>query len=270
MSLTVKNSNDLSYLFSGLNSQSSQSSNAGGLSSLISEYNSIKNGSYAKLAKQYYSSDTSGSKINPLSDKFSDAEDTVTNKTQQLTKESQIKQNKSLISDVASLRSSVSGIKNDDTLFTKSDTVGTDGATDYNYDKINSKLEAFVKNYNSVIENGSESENQTVLRNVLNMTKQSDNYKTQLEAAGITINDDNTLSFDKDTLKNSLNSSGSSNSLENTVKSLFSKTSNYMSQIDTLSTNVASQAASDVYSLGGYNSTGAYKQTLESIYNTSI
>ena len=56
----------------------------------------------------------------------------------------------------------------------------------------------------------------------------------------------------------------------NSAKYLFTSTSNFARQLDTASTNVASQAASEVYSLGGYTSTGAYKQTLETIYNTTI
>lgn len=270
MSLTVRSGNDMSALFSGL-SNTPQNTGVSGMASILSDYNSIKNGSYAKLAKQYYSKDTKTSKTNPLNDKFADAEGSVTNKTQALNKDSEIKQNKELISDVASFRKSISGIKNDDTLFAKSAVNNADGkvTTDYDYEKIGSKLAGFVKGYNEVVENGADSDSQTVLRNVLNMTKTADSYKNQLATAGITINDDNTLSFNKETLKNSLNSTDAKNGVD-AVKSLFSKTSNFMNQLDTLSTNVASQAASDVYSLGGYNSTGAYKQTLESIYNTTI
>lgn len=269
MSLTVRSGNDMSALFSGLNN-SAQNTGVSGMANIISDYNSIKNGSYAKLAKQYYSSDVKGSKTNPLKDKFDDSEGVV-NKTQTLNKDSEIKQNKELISDVASFRKSVSGIQNDDTLLAKQSVKSADGkeTEDFNYEKINSKLQSFVKGYNQVVANGAESDSDTVLRNVLNMTKTAGSYKNQLETAGIKINDDNTLSFDQDKLKSSLNNTDAKNGVD-VVKNLFSKTSNFMKQLDTLSTNVASQAASDVYSLGGYNSTGAYKQTLESIYNTTI
>lgn len=250
MSLTVNNGNGLSTLFSSLNNNN-QASGTFGLSSLLSEYNSIKNGSYAKLAKQYYSKTSDSKKTNDVTGKFSGTADT------------EIKQNKSLISDVSSFRKSLSSVQNDDTLFTKKAIKDENGQEkeDYDFDKIYSKLNDFAKSYNSVIESGVESDNQTVLRNVLNMTNATDNNRKQLEAIGFKINSDNTLSVDKDAIK-----SGDMN----TAKYMFSATSNYMRQIDAYATNVASQAASDVYSLGGYTSTGAYKQTLESIYNTTI
>jgi len=258
MSLTVNNADSISSLFSSLNSSSSSgSSSVSDLTGLISDYNSIRNGSYAKLTKQYYAKDGANK-----------ATSSIMKDTDSSTK-SEITQNKALISDVASLRSSVSGITSDDTLFGKTTVKDDKGEEkeDYNYSKISSKLENFVKNYNSVIEAGSESDNSTVLRNVLNITNYTQNYSKQLEFAGISINSDNTLSFSLDSLKEAF---GSNDSNVTTVKNLFGATSSFMRQVDAAATNVASQAASDVYSLGGYTSTGAYKQTLESIYNTTI
>lgn len=256
MSLTVNNGNGLSTLFSSLNNSGSQSG-VNGLSSLLSEYNSIRSGSYAKLAKQYYSG--TDKTANKLFNGYKD-ENGVSDK---LNADSEIKQNKSLISDVSSFKKSLGALKNDDTLFEKKTVTDADGnqKNDYDYDKIYSKLDSFVKAYNSVVDAGSESESNTVLRNTLGMTKAVDASRRTLEAAGLSVNSDNTLSVSKDALMK-----GDMNSL----KYLFAGASNFSRQLETLSTNVASQAASDVYSLGGYTSTGAYKQTLETIYNTVI
>lgn len=280
MNLSIKNE----ALFSGSSNMFSTSSSnntansifssngISDMSSLIGEYNSIKNGSYAKLAKQYYGKDTKNSTASDaIKDSLNTVEGSVKNKTE-------IAQNKELISDVSSLRKSISSITNDDTLFTKVDKKNESGETvsDYNYDKINSKISEFVKQYNETVEAGAESDNSTVLRNVLNMTNTTENYKQQLSQAGISINSDNTLSYDADALKTSINTDAKASGSKSVftgieaVNNLFGKNSNYMKQIDTMATNVASQAASDVYSLGGYTSTGAYKQTLESIYNTTI
>lgn len=260
MSLTIKNSNDLSTLFSGLNNSNSQNS-VGGLSGLLSEYNSIKNGSYAKLAKQYYGQGNSKVSNNKL---FNEPDiDKNSSATTKLKNDEEIKQNKSLISDVSSFKKSLGAVKSDDTLFEKKTIKADDGSEkeDYDYDKIYSKLSDFVKSYNSVLEGATESDSQTVLRNALSMTNTVDTNRKSLDSIGIKINSDNTLSIDKDALmKGNMD----------TAKYLFSGTSNLTRQLDTLSTNVASQAASDVYSLGGYTSTGAYKQTLETIYNTTI
>lgn len=274
MSLSIKNANVVTSMFQNSNSNGifGASSGMSDMTSLLSEYNSIKNGSFAKLAKQYYGKDVKNSPAaNALNNKLEGVDGTVKNKTE-------IVKNKDLISDVSSLRKSVSGIVNDDTLLEKVKSKDENGneKEDYNFDRIAGKLEEFVKNYNTVIEDGQESDNSTVLRNVLNMTKATENNAGQLKAAGITVNGDNTLSFNKDDLVKSLNgeakTDGSKSVLSGpeAVKSLFAKNSNYMKQVDTLATNVASQAASDVFSLGGYTSTGAYKQTLENIYNTTI
>lgn len=238
---------DYSTLFSSLNGSSSQTSNVFSMSSLLSEYNSIRNGSYAKLAKQYYaktgSSDSTDAKTNSEAIKttFKDTYDTKSGLT--------VAENKELISDVSTFRKSVSSIVNDDAL------------ADKKSEDVVSKVKSFVDGYNSVVENGGDSENSTILRNTLNMTTLTDRYSKQLENIGITINSDNTLSVDEDKLKAADVSS---------VKSLFSPTSSYSRQLDTMATNIASQAASDVYSQGGYTSSGQYKQTLESIYTTTI
>lgn len=258
MSLTVNNGNGLSTLFSSLNSNNNSQNGVSGLSSLLSEYNSIRNGSYAKLAKQYYSgSDKVSNKL------FNGYEDEKSSVTEKFKDDEKISENKSLISDVSTFRKNLSAVKSDDTLFEKKNIKDANGneKEDYDYDKIYSKLSDFVKSYNSVIENGSESDSQTVLRNTLSMTNTVDTSRKSLESIGITVNLDNTLSIDKDALmKGDMG----------TAKYLFGGTSNLTRQLDTLATNVASQAASDVYSLGGYTSTGAYKQTLETIYNATV
>lgn len=261
--MRVNGLNDYSTLFSSINGNSAgaQTGNMFSMSSLISEYNSIRNGSYSKLAKQYYAkvgSDDSSDKVSAkdtLKTTFSDKFDTKS--------ELSIAENKSLISDVSKFRKSVSQLTNDDTLLNKKEVKDANGNTteSYDYEKISGMLKSFADGYNSIIEKGGDSDNSTVLRNTLNMTNTVAKYQKQLESIGISVNSDNTLSFDSEKLQNAD---------MNTVKSLFSPTSSFSRQLDTMATNVASQAASDVFSQGGYTSNGAYKQTLESIYNTTI
>lgn len=253
MSLTVNSGDGVSTLLSSLNGTTNQSGSAD-LSGLLSEYNSIRNGSYAKLAKQYYAKDTD-TKNSKLRDELGDSFG--------IKEETKIKENKSLISDVSSFKKSLSAVKSDDTLFEKKAIKGENGEekTDFDYDKIYSKLSSFAKAYNSVIDAAEDSDSQTVLRNALSMTNTVDANKKSLESIGFTVNSDNTLSISKEAVQKGD---------MNTAKTLFGATSNFTRQLETLSTNVASQAASDVYSLGGYTSTGAYKQTLETIYNTTI
>lgn len=248
MSLGIQNTN-ISTLFGSLGNASSGLNQTADLSGLLSDYASIKNGSYAKLAKQYYA-------------KSSDKKD-VTGQFSDDTKAT-ITQNKSLMSDAGSLRSAISSLGSDDALFTekvKTKDENGEAVEDLDYDKIYKKVSAFVDSYNAVIQSGGDSDDNTVLRNTLNMTKMTQRMKSTLEDAGFSLNLDNTLSINKDDLK-----AGNMTSL----KTLFGESGTYTKAIDAYATNVASQSAQNIYSLGGYNSAGAYKQALESIYNTTI
>lgn len=246
MSLNIMNTN-VSTLFGTGNNQNNSSLD---MSNVLSEYASIKNGSFARLAKQYYSDGKKPSK--DISGKFSDETNTT------------IKENKSMISDAGSLRSAISALSSDDKLFTekikKKDENGKEAET-LDYDKIYKKVSKFVDSYNAMIKSGGDSDDTTVLRNTLNMTKTTQRSMSMLQDAGFTINADNTLSIDEDDLK-----AGDMQSL----KSLFGTSSVYSKSIDAFATNIASQSAQNVYSLGGYNSDGAYKQALNGIYNTTV
>lgn len=253
MSINVNNSSDLSFLFSSLNNKSGLSNTIFGMSDLLGDYASIRNGSMAKLAKSYYSND----KKNDVTGKLGKVNEFDSD-------DKTIKKDKALISDAASLRSSISSLVNDDKIFnekvTKTDENGVE-TTDYDRSAISKKINSFVKNYNSMVDSGADAEDSTILRNVLNMTEATERQKGSLSSVGITVNSNNTLSVDEEKLKSADVS---------TLKSLFGKTGSYAATVDGLATNVASKAAQDVYSLGGYNSTGAYKQALESIYNTQV
>ena len=250
MSLGIQNTN-VSALFGSLNSSNSSSNQSqfSGLSGLLSDYASIKNGSYAKLAKQYYAK-TSDKK--DVTGSFS--EDTQTT----------INRSKSMMSEAGSLRSAISSLGSDDSLFTeKVKKKGEDGkeTEELDYDKIYKKASAFVDSYNALIKSGGDSDDNTVLRNTFNMTKTTQRMSSLLQDAGFSLNPDNTLSIDKDDLKNGDMTA---------MKTLFGATGSYTKSIDVYATNIASQSAQNIYSLGGYNSTGAYKQALESIYSTQV
>lgn len=254
MSLTVNNKNtNISALFGSLNNNNS-SNGISGMGSLLSEYASIKNGSYAKLAKQYYAKN---------SDKKSSLNKDVYGNLSDDTK-FDINSNKGVMSDAGGVRTALSGLSSDDALFTNKIKVKDENGNEtesLDYDKIYSKVSSFVKGYNSLIESASESDDDTVLRNTLNITNATDRNRTNLKNAGITVNADNTLSVDKDSIKNAD---------IDALKSLFGSKSSYGKTVDTLATNVASKSAQNIYSLGGYNSAGAYKQALEGIYNTTV
>jgi hypothetical protein len=177
MSLSVNNSN--SDLFSSLwGTSSSSSSSSSGLYSLLGDYSSVKNGSYYKLAKQYYASESSSSSSSGTSDE----------KTTKLAQSSA----ESAVTSLNALTKS--------SLYKKVTTTDEDGNTTEDYDKsaILKNLKSFVDDYNDVIENAGESDNNTVLKNTVRLTNETKVYESALAKIGISIGSDNKLTIDED------------------------------------------------------------------------
>lgn len=149
----------------------SSNSSSSGLMGLLSDYNSIRNGSYLKLAKHYYSND--GAK-QATQKKFSNKIDTKTE--DKVTKSA----SESAWKDITTLRN--------EKLYQTDDT-----------DTILKNVKKFVSSYNSVIEGAQKSDNTNVLKDAARLTSQTDNYTSALSKIGITIKDDNTLSLNEET-----------------------------------------------------------------------
>jgi len=231
----LASSDSYSSLFDSLSTSSSSSS---GSSSLLTDWASIKNGSYGKLTKAYYT-------------KGSGSQSTIdTDEAKTL-----IKSNSLLKSDVSGLRSSISDIMNSESLFTNKVTgKDSDGneTSDYDRDKITKALKSFVSAYNSVVESGSESDNTTILRNTLAMTTLTSKNSNLLDSVGITIGENNKLSVNEETLKKADISE---------LKSLFSGYGSYVSSIDANASNIINAVNVENNKLSNYTSAGAYAQT---------
>ncbi len=162
-----------SSLLSGAGSGSS-----GGFdgSSLLTDYAAIKNGSYGKMMKSYYS-------------KLKTQESEEDEKTSS-SKSKKVKDTSSA-SAASALHKSAS----------KLGTLNYDDHSEENVQKITDAVSAFIKDYNSLMKSGAKSENSTV-------QKQTDalynsyysNYKL-FSKIGITMNSDRTLSLDEDSFK---------------------------------------------------------------------
>ncbi len=167
MSITIQSKNDYSFLFSSLGGNSSSVAS----SNFLSQYASIKNGSYAKLMKAYYA-ETSSKKQTTSS---------VTNKTE-ATDDSKT---------IARVQTTTDALKESADALLKTEAETTE--------EMYTAVEDFVKDYNSVIDAVNKSENDSIIRRTTNLAQATTiNYKS-LNAIGITINEDSTLSIDKDT-----------------------------------------------------------------------
>ena len=191
-SINVGSNRDCSYLFQSL------SSSSGGMGNLnfLSDYASIKNGSYGRLMKAYYGTGQSSS--TEAASKKSSATTVLDRileekKNPKVSKDVQ-KANASLTTGLSSLKSSVSALQSDKTY---TDTENGQSAAD----KVVSAMKAYVTDYNNVVNaaKGSTLANKTAY--VANMMSSSAANADKLSEIGVTVNSDGTLELNQAKLK---------------------------------------------------------------------
>ncbi len=235
MALQLKN--DVSYLFGSLQSSGSSTSSLNALlgsTSLLSDYASIKNGSYGKLMKAYYSDSTGESAASSI-----------------------VKQSISTSEDssqtLKDIQSSTDALKEAaDTLLSKeSDSVFAGDDMDKIYDAVST----FVKEYNTTMESLEDVNNSTLQKRAQSLANLPSANSNLLKKVGITINGDSTLSLDEETFKAASTS---------TIKNLFQGTGSFAYQISaqsSLTNYTATQQASKANTYTG-------NATFGNTYNT--
>lgn len=155
-----------------------------GASTLLTDYASIKNGSYGKMMKAYYAKQKAAE----------DAED-----------DSAAAKKKSKTTTDAAAASAAKKFY---------DTASKMSSLDYsadNIDKLYDGVSAFIKDYNSMITSASKSKNSSVQAQADSLNDYVyQNYKL-LAKVGITMNSDRTLSIDEDTFKKVNEKTGATN-----------------------------------------------------------
>lgn len=181
---------DMSFLFSGL----SAGGVGGGSSNWLSDYASIKNGSYGKLMRAYYGGNDTAKKL--TQGNTPKTETTETAKT------------------YAKVQTGADSLKaSADKLLDKSLYEGNDT------EKVSKAVESFVNSYNSVISSVGKVDDDTVGRRAEALVNLSVVNSKSLQAVGITINEDATLTVDKEALKKEENLTK--------IKNLFSGNGSY-------------------------------------------
>lgn len=231
MSISINLKTDTSYLFSSLsNSSSNSGSGLDSLSSILSDYSSIKNGSYGKLLKAYYGTNTSSSVESLVDDKTASADDAAT---------------------ITKLKSSASDLK-----AASDELMKTEDEPEKMYDAVSN----FAEKYNTMIKTAVDSNNQRVLTTAASMTTSTASNRNLLEKIGVKINEDNTLSVDEEKFKAADMS---------TVKTLFGTHGSYAYGISTKASFIEMYAKSDAQKTSGlYGQNAQYDSAaLSSGYN---
>ena len=175
MGINISARQDYSTLFSSLNQSGGSVNN-----NFLSDYASIKNGSYGKLLRAYYSESGSNSSVKTIASKKTAVDDTD---KKALTK----------------LQSSTDSLKDaaDTLLKTGSKSVfgEEDQVTDATYDAVNK----FVSGYNSVLDAAKNVSSNSVDSRVTGLVNSAASNSKMLGQIGITVGSDGRLAIDKDT-----------------------------------------------------------------------
>lgn len=229
-------SNYMNSFFGGLNSTDNTSN-------FLADWYSVKNGSYYKVAKKYYSEDNSAS-----------------GKNTSVSDEKQL----NLVKDSA--EASVNAINKlmDDSLYAKVKKTDDEGNVTYDYDRdaILSNVKGFVEKYNSLIENAGELNDKTALKSSVRLINQTDVYGAALGRVGINIKENNTLELDEKAFKEADMSE---------VKSLFTGRVSFATNMQTKFLQIYSNASGNSENSNYfYNSSGNYKKSIANMFDSVL
>ena len=251
MSINAYNASTISALFAGLNNSSSGTSLSYGID--FTTYNSIKNGSYSKLMRKYYSNQASESTNGATANKN-------TGKVHSI----DIQKNNATVNrdNAASLVDSASELKKY-SLWSKVDRTDKDGNTAKEYDthKIAKAVSSFVKDYNSLVSSTADSSSRYVLNSASNMVNYTRANADLLKKIGISVGSDNKLTVDEDKLKASDMA---------VVKSVFKDSGSFGQTISAKASTIYGNAVSQLSELStknSYTSNGLYSYSSGYTYN---
>lgn len=229
MAINIQSRTDYSYLFSSLGSSTGSS---GANLNFLSDYASLKNGSYFKLMKAYYGET---GKANELVSKKKDSTSTSKDSSESL----------------ASVQKSTDALKESaDALLEKGNkSVFKKGEDGVNTDEVYKAVNNFVKDYNSVISSTEESNAKSIATRSANLIASTSAYEKQLSEIGITIKDDFTLSLNEETFKKSDMKS---------VESLFSGAASYGYKTSAQASLINFAADTEASKANTYNYNGTY------------
>lgn len=222
--------NDVSYLFSNMNSRNS--SGVSGISGLLTQYSSIKTGTYGKLLKSYYAQSN---------DKVS----SVASKNESIKKDETVKAYNKVNTNADALMKDIGTLSK----------IKDDATEDEVYKAVNN----YVKDYNSLVDSAKDVSSQSVYSRVSAIQSSSTVNAKDLAKIGISANDDGKLVLDKEKL--------ASAGLKD-VQSLFATRGSYGASVNLSAGMAASNAKYEASKTSLYNANGAYQSSTGSLYDS--
>ena len=245
--ISMYDSSSVSTLFSSLGSSKSTGSGLFGIN--LSEYASIRSGSYGKLMRSYFSMDsTKGTSKSDDSTKNT-LEDLATTTS---TSKDSTKTLAAIESDAKELTDSAKALytRSNNKVFTK------DSGGSYDTDKIYKAVKRFADDYNSMLDTAGKSSTNRISRSVSSMKNETSYNEKPLKEIGITV-DEKTgrLSVDETTFKSADTEK---------IKNLFNGTGSYAYSVATKAAMTESYAKSEAAKSNTYTKNGTYNYNYNS------
>ena len=245
--ISMYDSSSVSTLFSSLGSSKSTGSGLFGIN--LSEYASIRSGSYGKLMRSYFSMDsTKGTSKSDDSTKNT-IEDLATTTS---TSKDSTKTLAAIESDAKELTDSAKALytRSNNKVFTK------DSGGSYDTDKIYKAVKRFADDYNSMLDTAGKSSTNRISRSVSSMKNETSYNEKPLKEIGITV-DEKTgrLSVDETTFKSADTEK---------IKNLFNGTGSYAYSVATKAAMTESYAKSEAAKSNKYTKNGTYNYNYNS------
>ena len=219
----AQNSNSIGTLFSSLNTNSTS-----GTTSLLSDYYSIRNGSYKKLLTAYY-------------DKLDKGEVKSVSNSTSVDSSKTLAQIKSATSELSEATSDLLE-KGSKSVFSKKD-------GEYDMDAIYNGVKNFVDSYNEVIEEGTKASSSSIERGTNNIISATSANAKNLAKLGIKIGTDDKLTIDEKAFKEAGGEA---------VKSMFNGAGSYAYNISAKASQLIYNVNTEANKSATYGSNGNY------------
>lgn len=231
------------------NSSSYSKSSSNNSLTFLSDYASIKNGSYYKLMKAYYNGN--------------DKVDSLVSST--ATSKESAKKLTAIESSADDLKEVADELYNGGTksVFKQVDVEQEDGTTKkgYDVDAIYKKVNQFVESYNDILDATEDVETESVERAVKNLKTTTHANEKLLANIGITVKSDGSLNLDEDTFRKADMAR---------VKDLFNGTGSYGYQVSARASMIDYAAEREASKANTYNKYGGYNSNYNYSYNSYI
>ena len=238
--INVNARQDYSYLFQSMTT--SRGNSLGNLN-FLSDYASIKNGSYGKLMKAYYAKDAADKAA-------STGKDTETKKNSISTAADSAKTLSEIEKAADAMKESADSllVKGSKSVFRKKNEKAT-VSEEYDTDAIYKAVSGFVTDYNDLLSKTSAASSKNLQSKADTLAAVTSANAKLLSRVGITVNSDSSLSLDKEAFKKSD---------MGTVKNLFGTTGAYGYKVSAQASMIDYTAAKESTRSNTYTANGTY------------